>query len=79
MTTYEYQEGTLIVDLVESPKMELVWRAMIVETLRDSPGKNAEMTNKGVATAFKNYPPAKMCNYKTWTHFLGLTLLIPGA
>ena len=57
VTTYEYQEGTLIVDLVESPTMELVWRAMIVETLRDSPEKNAEMTNKGVATAFKNYPP----------------------
>ena len=62
VTTYEYQEGTLIVDLVESPTMELVWRAMIVETLRDSPEKNAEMTNKGVATAFKTYPPGPKGN-----------------
>jgi hypothetical protein len=59
VTTYEYQEGTLIVDLVESSKKDLVWRAMIVETLRETPEKNAEMTNKGVATAFENYPPAK--------------------
>jgi hypothetical protein len=59
VTTYEYQEGTLIVDLVESSKKELVWRAMIVGTLGNSPEKNAEMANKGVATAFENYPPAK--------------------
>ena len=59
VTTYEYQEGTLIVDLVESSKKDLVWRAMIVETLRETPEKNAEMTNKGVATAFEHYPPAK--------------------
>jgi hypothetical protein len=44
------------VDLVESTKIELVWRAMIVETLGDSLEKNAEMINKRVATAFKNYP-----------------------
>jgi Domain of unknown function (DUF4136) len=59
VTTYEYQEGTLIVDLVESSKKDLVWRAMIVETLRETLEKNAEVTNKGVATAFENYPPGK--------------------
>src|SRR6478609_5785801 len=36
VTTYEYQEGTLIVDLVESSKKELVWRATIVGTLSGS-------------------------------------------
>ena len=59
VTTYEYQEGTLIVDLAESSKKELVWRATIVGTLKDSPEKNVEMANKGVAKAFENYPPAK--------------------
>lgn len=59
VTTYEYQEGTLIVDLAESSKKELVWRATIVGTLGDSPEANAEMANKGVAAAFENYPPAK--------------------
>jgi hypothetical protein len=59
VTTYEYQEGTLIVDLAESSKKELVWRATIVGTLRDTPEKNAEMVHMGVAKAFEDYPPAK--------------------
>jgi Domain of unknown function (DUF4136) len=59
VTTYDYKEGTLIVDLAESAKKELVWRATIVETLRDTPEKNLEMASKGVAKAFENYPPAK--------------------
>ena len=58
VTTYEYKEGTLIVDLAESSKRELVWRATIVEMLEDTPEKNLEMANKGVAKAFENYPPA---------------------
>ena len=56
--TYEYQEGTLIVDLVESSKKELVWRATIVAILRGSPEKNLELADKGVAKAFEAYPPA---------------------
>jgi hypothetical protein len=59
VTTYEYQEGTLIVDLAESSKKELVWRGTIVGTLGDSPEKNFEMANAGVVKAFEDYPPAK--------------------
>jgi uncharacterized protein DUF4136 len=59
VTTYEYQEGTLIVDLAESSKKDLVWRATIVGTLGDSSEKNVEMANMGVAKAFEDYPPAK--------------------
>jgi Domain of unknown function (DUF4136) len=59
VTTYEYQEGTLIVDLAESSKKELVWRATIVGTLGESQEKNIEMANIGVAKAFEDYPPAK--------------------
>ena len=57
--TYEYEEGTLIVDLAESSKKELVWRATIVAILRGSPEENLELVNKGVAKAFEAYPPAK--------------------
>ena len=57
--TYEYEEGTLIVDLTESSKKELVWRATIRGVLGDSVEKNSEMVNKGVAKAFEDYPPAK--------------------
>jgi hypothetical protein len=59
VTTYEYEEGTLIVDLAESSKKELVWRATIVAILRGSPEENLELVNKGVAKAFEAYPPAK--------------------
>ena len=57
--TYEYEEGTLIVDLAESSKKELVWPATIVAILRGSPEENLELVNKGVAKAFEAYPPAK--------------------
>ena len=59
VTTYDYQEGTLIVDLAESSKKELVWRATIVGTLQDSREENLEMANEGVIKAFEAYPPAQ--------------------
>jgi Domain of unknown function (DUF4136) len=59
VTTYEYEEGTLIVDLAESSKKELVWRATVVAILQGSQEKNSELVNKGVAKAFESYPPAK--------------------
>ena len=59
VTTYEYQEGTLIVDLVESSKKELVWRATIVGTLSGSQEENLKMADTGVAKAFEDYPPAR--------------------
>jgi hypothetical protein len=49
----------LIVDLAESSKNELVWRATIVAILQGSQEKNFELVNKGVAKAFEDYPPAK--------------------
>ena len=58
VTTYEYREGTLIVDLADSSKKELVWRATIVGMLENSTGKNLEMANEGVVKAFEDYPPA---------------------
>lgn len=59
VTTYEYKEGTLVVDLVEAGKKELVWRATVVETLRDSADKNMEVANEGITKAFQDYPPGK--------------------
>jgi hypothetical protein len=57
--TREFQEATLIVNLAESSKKELVWRAVIRENVGDDLEKNFQMVNKGVAKAFKDYPPAK--------------------
>ena len=58
-TIHEDREGTLIVDLAESSKKHLVWRAVIRAVLGDSLEENFKVANKGVATAFKSYPPAK--------------------
>jgi hypothetical protein len=55
----KYQEATLVVNLAESSEKKLVWRAVIRETVGDNLEKNFEMVDKGVAKAFKDYPPAK--------------------
>jgi hypothetical protein len=57
VSTYEYKEGTLIVDLVQPLKKELVWRATIVADLQDTTQENIKMGEKAVAKAFENYPP----------------------
>ena len=57
VTTVDYKEGTLIVDLIEPTKKELVWRATIVGTLQDSTKENVELGNKAIAKAFESYPP----------------------
>jgi len=49
----------LIVDLAEPSKKHLVWRAVIRAVLGDNLEENFKMANKGVAKAFKDYPPAK--------------------
>ena len=57
VTTVEYREGTLILDLVEPAQKQLVWRATIVGTLQDSNQDNVELGNKAIAKAFESYPP----------------------
>jgi len=58
-TAHEDRQGTLIVDLAESSNKKLVWRAMIKAMLGDSLEKNFDMAREGIATAFKDYPPAR--------------------
>lgn len=57
VTTYDYKEGTLILDLIEPAKNQLVWRATIVGTLEDSTKDNVDLANKAIAKAFQDYPP----------------------
>lgn len=59
VTTHEDHEGTLIVDLADSSKKKLVWRAVIRAVLGDNLEQNFESANKGIAEAFKDYPRAK--------------------
>ena len=57
VTTVDYKEGTLILDLIEPTQKQLVWRATIVGTLQDSTKDNVELGNRAIAKAFENYPP----------------------
>ena len=57
--TYEYKEGTLILDLVEPAMKELVWRATMVANLEESTQENIELGKKAIAKAFEQYPPTK--------------------
>ncbi len=59
VTTSDYKEGTLVVDLVETRKNEPVWRATMVADLTDSTQDNIELGNKAITKAFKDYPPTK--------------------
>jgi hypothetical protein len=57
VTTYEYTEGTLIVDLITPARNELVWRGRVVGTLTESNERDLQMANEGIAKAFTEYPP----------------------
>jgi len=55
----KYRESALTVNLAESSQKKPVWRAVIREKVGDNLEKNFEMFKKGLAKAFKDYPPAK--------------------
>ena len=57
VTTFHYREGTLILDLIEPTKHQLVWRATMVAPLESSAQDNVELGNKAIEEAFEHYPP----------------------
>jgi len=59
VSTYEYREGTLITDLIEPTKKNLVWRTTIIAELEDSTKENVELSEKALKKAFADYPPSK--------------------
>jgi hypothetical protein len=60
-TVTEIPVGTLIVDLVDSSKKELVWRGTASDTLNpeNTPEQKTANLNAAVAKMFEKYPPAK--------------------
>ena len=55
----EVSVGTLIVDLVDSGRKELVWRGVATDTLPQSstPEKSEKRIHKAMAKLFKKFPP----------------------
>jgi hypothetical protein len=57
VNVYEIETGTLIVDLLDASKNELVWRGVATKTLSENPQKIAKLINKVVKKMFKKFPP----------------------
>jgi len=53
----KYKEGTLLLDMYDASKKELIWRGSITGTLSDNPRENEKKVNKGLAKLFKKFPP----------------------
>ena len=58
---YQYNEGTLIIDLIDASTKELVWRGVAQKTLADNPRPEQidKTINDAVAKIFQKYPPKK--------------------
>jgi len=52
-----YTVGTLVVDIYDAEKKQLVWRGVVTATLDDNPKNTEKKINKGVAKLFEKYPP----------------------
>jgi hypothetical protein len=49
--------GTLVIDMMDPVKKQLVFRATASETLSDKPEKNTEKIQKAIKKIFEKYPP----------------------
>ncbi len=62
-TTYvnEWEEGTLIIDIIDPKKKELMWRGTGTALVEDnvSPGQDQQKLNDAVARILKEFPPKK--------------------
>lgn len=56
-TEQDYKEGTLVIDLYDAKTKQLIWRGSIEDMLSSKAEKNEKNLRKGVAKAFKDFPP----------------------
>jgi hypothetical protein len=57
--TYEYQEGTLILDFIDANAMQLIWRssATAVVNPNSTPEQREQKVNEAVSKILHNFPP----------------------
>jgi hypothetical protein len=55
----DYTEGTLVLDLVDRQRNELVWRAYVVGTLSRERETVYELVDEALGRAFQDYPPKR--------------------
>lgn len=61
LDVYEYEEGTLVVDVVDHASRNLAWRGTAVGIVDPSatPQEKTEEINEAVAKIFEDFPPGK--------------------
>ncbi|MCK5620279.1 MAG: DUF4136 domain-containing protein [Candidatus Krumholzibacteria bacterium] len=61
ISTYNYTEGTLIIDIIDASSKQLAWRGSATGVLDESPSaeKITENVNKAIAAIMSQYPPKK--------------------
>jgi hypothetical protein len=57
LDTYEYEVGTLVLDIVDANKKTLIWRGTATGVV--DPDKPSEQINEIVSKMFDNFPPVK--------------------
>ncbi len=56
---YQYDEATLVIDIVDAEKEELVWRGTASDMLADNPSREKQQAkiDKAVSRVMANFPP----------------------
>ena len=59
VSTYEYEEGSLILDFVDAKSKKMIWRGVAKAQIdsADTPEKREKLINEAVNEILKNYPP----------------------
>ena len=59
VSTYQYEEGSLILDFVDSKSKKMIWRGVakaVVDNI-NTPEKNEKLINEAVQEILKDFPP----------------------
>ena len=57
-TATQYEQGTLIVDVVDRARNETVWRGTAQATLDDNSEVNIDLLNTATEKMFADFPPS---------------------
>ena len=56
VSTYDYVEGTLVIDFYDEETKKLIWQGTLEDTVNEKPKKREKSIPKNVAKLMKNYP-----------------------
>ena len=60
ISTYKYEEGSLILDFVDAKSKKMIWRGAAKAEVQntDTPGKSEKLINEAVKEILKKFPPS---------------------